>query len=138
MTLEQAAPLISGRDGLTSGALWYAFYGWRGAPIFEEDFFPRDRVVPMGHDGRFRMMGKKKSKLSGVILVLPDGLILLENPWTAHPLPDRARRFFERLPWFDLGRSVCDWSPGDALTQADLGRRQIESMACWRTAFDQE
>lgn len=35
MKLEQAAPLISGRDGPTSGALWYAFYGWRGAAIFE-------------------------------------------------------------------------------------------------------
>jgi hypothetical protein len=136
LKLEQAAPLISGRVGLTSGALWYAFYGWRGAPIFEEDI-PRDRVVAMGHDGRFRMMGKKrKSKLSGTILVLSEGLILLENPWTEHTLPDRARRFCERLPWFDLGRAVCNWSPGDALAQTAIARRQIEAMAHWRTVLD--
>jgi hypothetical protein len=136
MKLEQAAPLISGRDGLTSGALWYAFYGWRGAPIFEDGFFPRDRVVSMEHDGRFRITGEKKTKLSGAILVLSDGLILLENPWTAHPLSDRARRLCERLPCFDLGRAVCNWSPGDALALADLGRHQIEAMEHWREVFE--
>jgi hypothetical protein len=39
LDIQQTSPLISGRDGtLCSGALWYAFYGWRNAPIFETDF----------------------------------------------------------------------------------------------------
>ena len=130
--LNQATPLISGYNGLTSGALWYAFYGWCGAPICEPDFFPHSRVFPMGHDGRFRIRGIKKSKLSGAILTLSDGLVLLENPWATNRLFDRARHFCERLPGFDLGRSICDWSPGDALTLANLGRRQIESIAQWQ------
>ena len=138
MKLEQAAPLISGRDGLTSGALWYALYGWRGAPIFDDGFFPRDRVLSMRHDGRFRITGEKKTKLSGAILALSDGLILLENPWTAHPLSDGARRLCERLPCFDLGRTVCNWFPGDALVLADLGRRQIEAMEHWREPFPED
>ena len=134
--LEQCTPLMSGHHGLTSGALWYAFYGWKGAPLFEEDFPLHERVVKMGHDGRFRLRGKKRSKLSGAILALTEELILFENPWAAHPLPDRARRFTERLPWFNLGYSICNWSPGDAEAVAGLGRRQVEAMKTWRDKLD--
>lgn len=134
--LEQCTPLVSGHHGLTSGALWYAFYGWKDAPIFEEDFPLHERVVKMGHDGRFRMHGKNKSKLSGAILALSEGVVLFENPWADHPLPDRARRFSERLPWFNLGHSICDWSPGDADVLVEAGRRQIEAMKTWRDKLD--
>jgi hypothetical protein len=136
LKLEQCAPLISGHHGLTSGALWYAFYGWQGAPIFEEDFHLHERIVPMGHDGRFRLQGTKKSKLSGSIIALSETLVLFENPWPNYPLPDRARRFAERLPWFDLSHSICNWSSGDADILAGLGRRQIEAMQHWRDVFD--
>jgi hypothetical protein len=134
--LEQCTPLMSGHHGLTSGALWYAFYGWKDAPIFEEDFPLHERVVEMGHDGRFRLQGKKKSKLSGAILALPDGLVLFENPWPNHALPDQTRRYAERLPWFNLGHSVCSWSPGDAEVLAEAGHRQIEAMKKWRDKLD--
>jgi hypothetical protein len=43
----------------------------------------------------------------------------------------RSRRFAERLPWFDLGHSICNWSQGDAEVLAEAGRRQIEAMAQW-------
>jgi hypothetical protein len=136
ISLEQCTPLMSGHHGLTSGALWYAFYGWKGAPIFEEDFSLREPVVPMGHDGRFQLQGKKKSKLSGVILALSEGLVLFENPSADRPLPGRARRFAERLPWFKLGHSICNWSSGDAGVLANAGRRQIEVMNHWREVLD--
>jgi hypothetical protein len=136
LTLEQCTPLMSGHGGLTSGALWYAFYGWKDAPIFEEDFHLRERIVAMGHDGRFRLQGTRKSKLSGSIIALSEGLVLFENPWSNHPLLDRARRFAERLPWFNLGLSICNWSPGDAEMLAELGRRQIDAMNHWRHVFD--
>jgi hypothetical protein len=136
LRLEHCAPLISGHHGLTSGALWYAFYGWKGASIFEEDFPLHERVVPMGHDGRFRLQGEKKSKLSGAILVLSEGLVLFENPWADHPLPDRARRLIERLPWFDLGHSICNWSHGDAGALVEIGHRQIQAMKHWRDVLN--
>lgn len=126
--IEQATPLVSGHHGLTSGALWYAFYGWKGAPIFEEDYLQRERVVPMGHDGRFRLSGERKSKLSAAVLALPQATILLENPWAEHSLPARFRLFAERLPFFNLGRSICNWSPGDAEVIANAGRRQIDAV----------
>ena len=38
LTEQDTAPLIAGHGGtLTSGPFWYAFYGWKGAPIFEQD-----------------------------------------------------------------------------------------------------
>ena len=132
LKLEQCCPVLSGHHGLTSGALWYAFYGWRGAPIFEEDFFPNDRVVPMGHDGRFRLNGAKKSKLSAAVINLHNECTILENPWATNRLPDHARRFIERLPWFDLTRAICDWEPMDADKQVSLGTNLINSMKAWR------
>jgi hypothetical protein len=134
----QVLPIISGHCGITSGALWYAFYGWKGAPIFEEDFSPLDRMVAMGHDGRFRLAETKKTKLSGVILALPDGIAFLENPWSPNRLHDRARRLIERLPWFNLGVSVCDWHAGDAEMRVKLGRGEIEAMEYWREQLNKD
>lgn len=136
LTLEQCVPLISGHSGLTSGALWYAFYGWKGAPIFEEDVPLHERIVSMGHDGRFRLQSPKKSKLSGAILALSEGLVLFENPWADNPLPHQALRFVERLPWFNLGHSICNWVKGDASVSVEAGRRVIESMKRWHETFD--
>ncbi len=136
--IRQTSPIMSGHRGLTSGALWYALYGWKGAPIFEEDFFPLDRVVPMGHDGRFRLAGNKKTKLSGAILALSEGVAFLENPWAKNRLFDKARRMIERLPWFDLSASICDWHPGDAKMRVDLGKREIEAMEYWREQLNKD
>jgi hypothetical protein len=134
--IQQTSPIMSGHRGLTSGALWYAFYGWKGAPIFEEDTL--DRVVPMGHDGRFRLAGNKKTKLSGAILALSEGVAFLENPWAKNRLFDKARRMIERLPWFNLSASICDWHPGDAEMRVDLGKHEIEAMEYWRKQLNKE
>lgn len=136
LTLEQCMPLASGHSGLTSGAIWYAFYGWKDAPIFEEDFPLHERIVPMGHDGRFRLSAQKKSKLSGAIIVLSHGLVHLENPWATNQIPDRARRYMERLPCFNIGHSICNWAKGDAEGLVECGRRQVEAMKQWRDRLD--
>ena len=81
----------------------------------------------MGHEGRFRLTGKK-TKLSGVLVVLCEGAVFLENPWAAHRIPDRTRLTLSRYPWFDLSRSIADWRPGDASKQVDLQRRMIETL----------
>lgn len=136
VSLDQCMPLMSGREGITSGALWYAFFGWKGAPIFEEDFPLCERIVHMGHDGRFLLQGKKKSKLSGVILALSKGCVLFENPSANVPLPERARRYIERLPWFHIGNSIINWSAGDAGSLMNTGRNQIQCMYEWHEKFN--
>lgn len=121
----QTAPIECGHHGITSGSFWYAMYGWMNAPIFEE---ASHKVVRMGHDGRFRLSGKKKSKLSAVLVVLADSAVLLENPWATRRLSDRARLAFCRFPWFDLSKSIADWHSGDAEQQIAIHRRMIEAM----------
>lgn len=129
---EQAAPLVMSREGVVAGALWYAFYGWKGAPVYDPSLGKADNFVRMGHDGRFRMTGKKKSRLAATIIVLPETLVFFENPWATNPVSDRTRHTSMWLPDYDLSRSVCSWSEGDALASVELGRRQIEAMENWK------
>lgn len=127
--LEQTIPLISGNIGLTSGAIWYAFYGWKGAPILEEG---NRKSIEMGHDGRFRMSGPKKSRLAAVITCFEEGLVLFENPWAEIPIPPKFRRHCERLPWFKLGHSLADWSPGETYTLVTVAEGRIRALAAER------
>ncbi|MEG8219291.1 hypothetical protein OSJ57_01490 [Sphingomonas sp. HH69] len=127
--LEQTIPLVSGNIGLTSGAIWHAFYGWKGAPILEEGNRKR---VNMGHDGRFRLSGTKKSPLAAVIVCFESGLVLFENPWADIRLPHTFRRRCERLPWFKIGHSFADWSPGETEMLVGLAQKRITALAAER------
>ena len=137
---EQAAPIISGHHGLTSGALWYAMYGWENAPVFEEG---SARQVRMLHEGRFRLTGDRKSKLSAALLVLPRSVVLFENPWAMHRLPSKVRLAICRYPWFDLSQSIGDWRVDDALRKVELQEGMIsefekkfsEMQTFWRMEF---
>jgi hypothetical protein len=122
--LNQAQPLLSGH-GIMSGAIWHAFYGWKGAPIIEGH---RARP-PMAHDGRFRRSGKEKSGLAAVIVTVEKGLVLLENPWTDRALPDLFRRSCLNLPWFHIGHSVANWTPDEAEKLVGVQRARIEALA---------
>lgn len=122
--LDQAQPLLSGH-GLMTGAIWHAFYGWKGAPIIEGH---RHRP-PMAHDGRFRLTGKNKSRLAAVIVTVEMGLILLENPWAVRPLPGLFRRSCLDLPWFQIGHSVANWTPGEAEALVAIQRARVEALA---------
>jgi hypothetical protein len=127
--LEQTIPVISGHIGLTSGAIWYAFYGWKGAPILEEG---NRKAITMGHEGRFRLAGDAKSRYAAAIICFDRGLIVFENPWAETPLPPQFRRRCERLPWFKMGHSVVDWTPGEALHSISYSQRRIEALAAAR------
>lgn len=122
---HQMSPLIRGfyGRGLCSGAMWYGVYGWKGAPVFEDPSAPKR----MGHDGRFRLDGKKKSRLSAVLFVFHEDVVLLENPWADRPLPPLARFAFGRYPYFNLPYSIADWHPGNTLAIVEAQRRMIEA-----------
>ncbi len=120
---DQSAPAMRWTDGFTSGALWYAFYGWKGAPVFEGD-----ERVKMGHDGRFRMRGERQSRLSAVLLVMPKHVVCFEHPWAAFRLAEDTRLALARYPWFDLSRSVLEWTPGDVERRVELDRAMIKRL----------
>ena len=113
--IDQTAPAIAGSNGFTSGALWYAFFGWKGAPVFGG----YDRVK-MGHDGRFRMCGDRKSRLSAALLVMPEHVVCFEHPMAAFPLAEDTRLRIARFPRFDLKHSALEWTPGAVERRVDL------------------
>lgn len=121
--IEHASPIIRGHYGFTSGALWYAMYGWRDAPVFEALL---NRPPPrMQHEGRFSESRDPKSKLSGVLFVLPEDAVLLENPAPNHRLTRDIRLSLCTHPRFDIAHSVLDWETGDAKRQLELQRNMI-------------
>ena len=79
----------------------------------------------MLHEGRFRLTGDRKSKLSAALLVLPRSVVLFENPWAMHRLPSKVRLAICRYPWFDLSQSIGDWRVHDALRKVELQEGMI-------------
>ena len=123
--VEHTSPIIRGNNGFTSGALWYAMYGWRDAPVFEG---PLNMPPRMLHEGRFSELRDPKSKLSGVLFVLPEDAVLLENPAPNHRLTRDVRLSLCAYPWFDIAHSVLDWETGDAKRQLELQRNMIGTL----------
>ncbi|GJD92469.1 hypothetical protein BHAOGJBA_6023 [Methylobacterium hispanicum] len=122
-------PLMSGHNGtLSSGAFWYASYGWKGAPVFEEGDLGRQLVTPLAHHGRFDVDRTSPSRYSAVVICLEDAIVLFENPGASTPISTAVRLELARLPQFDLHHSVADWSPGDVAKSIALSRSLIETM----------
>lgn len=129
LSVRDTAPLMSGHYAtLTSGPFWYAFYGWNGAPVFEEGDSRRQLVTPMGHHGRFHTEHTRPSRYSAAVVCLESATVLFENPAAATPISAAVRLKLSRLPQLDLYHSVADWSPGDAARSIALSRSLIETM----------
>jgi hypothetical protein len=129
LTEKQSSPLISGRHGtLCSGAIWYAFFGWNGAPVFDDKIGGGYTVTPMAHDGRFYKGAIKSSRYSAAIICLQKATILFENPVTKTPLTDEQRATLTRLPWFSLEYSAAEWRPGDLDRAHELARSMISAL----------
>ncbi len=92
-------PLCSFNGEFFSGFFWYAFYGWKGAPVFEGHTLEEKAPIKpytMMHNGRFR----QKTNLSAAILSFPNLTVIYENPFIDKIL---SNSFIERLcflHWF--------------------------------------
>ena len=126
---EQRSPLISGHHGaLCSGAIWYAFYGWKGAPVFDDHAGGGHTITPMAHEGRFSAQAAKTSRYAAAILCLKEATILLENPRAPTPLSKAQRGALTLLPWFNIHYSVAEWEEGDVDRSHALARSMIEAI----------
>ena len=126
--VHYTAPLIAGHGGgLTSGPFWYAFYGWKGAPVFEEDFSRRQIITPMGHFGRFHP-GGPESLYSAAVICLAESTVVFENPSCPVPVSNTTRHHLTRLPCFDIAHTVADWQGGDLTRATELSRSMIECL----------
>lgn len=128
LKVHETAPLISGHAGtFTAGPFWYAFYGWKGAPVYEEDMPRRQSIEAMQHFGRFNP-GGAKSKYAAAIICLSEATVLFENPNQHVELPDVVRTAFTRVPWFNIGHSIANWCSGHVASSIGLSRSMIEGL----------
>jgi hypothetical protein len=105
-------PLVSWRECITSGAIWYALYGWKGAPVFQQVHFShldlRSQIQRMEHDGRFLL----SSLASAVIVSLPDATLLAETPRRRRQLSSAVRLRCLGLPHAGIEYSIAEWTDG--------------------------
>jgi hypothetical protein len=114
---------------VNSGVLWYALYGWKGAPVFERHCllvpFNSRSIVPMQHDGRFR----RSTKLSAVLISFPNAIMLAESFQPTAPISDTFRRHFPGLPWAHISSSIINWLPNQVKESIAMQARTICTMA---------
>jgi len=144
---ESVFPLLSWHGELTSGSLFYAYYGWKGAPIFELHAV-EERISsppkPMRHHGQFggpglmndirrfvdRLRGKPKSRFDAVVVSFYRTIAILENPYSRKPIPNKLWRHLTHLPWFSIEHSYLDWpQKGSLKRRLEIERQRLEAMA---------
>jgi hypothetical protein len=126
---EDLSPVMSWQGLVNSGVLWYALYGWKGAPVFERHCllipFESRSLMPMQHDGRFR----RSKKLSAVLISFPNAIMLAESFRATAPISDTFRRHFSGLPWARISSSLINWLPNQVKESIAMQARTICTMA---------
>lgn len=105
---NQILPIETSQGMYYSGPMWYAFYGVKGLPIFENYLIepsPDKGFVIMRHKGRFR----DASKVDACILSLHQDTVIFENPNSNNPLPEWFYEKINRLKRFNFSYSWINW-----------------------------
>lgn len=128
---ENAKSYHSFREEITSGALWYAFYGWKGAPIFEahskkdSDFAVFSlKPLEMKYDGRFR----KATKITSVIISLAKTNIIYENPFGHKLLPENLKNNLSLIPNYSEELSLLSINNKDIKSQIENEKKELIAM----------
>lgn len=125
---ENALPIRTRNGDFFSGAIWHAFYGWKGAPIFEyHSTETRNKVPPspMRHIGRFR----GQTRVDAVVLSFADHTIVLENPWSRKPIKPWLSKKLIALPRFSWQYSYINWPKSDLKQRISLETDILESLS---------
>jgi len=128
---DQALPIISWREYLTSGCFWSALYAEEGDAVFDNLNVEgmSGRPYRMTFPGRFT----SDSKIDFVIIDTVGAKIVFQNHKGIKPVPEQLFRDLFSLPGFDLSLSWLDWpihgSLGERVAHA---RQEIE---VFTTAF---
>jgi hypothetical protein len=105
---QSTAPVSTWNGRWWSGALWYAAYGWKGAPIFEGASlrpWMGFNMVSMQHEGRF----EQPDPPSLIVGSFEGGLVALENPKARPQLPIWFSARLTRFPDFAIEDSWLSW-----------------------------
>lgn len=121
--IDRVLPLTTHNNAFHSGELWYAFYGWKDAPIYEAfrlDMLLGD-VVKMRHDGRFR----QDTKLDAVIISFSGDTIILENPYSQKPIKPWLWKRLVLLPRFNFQMSYTNWPAANLRKRIELEKEKL-------------
>jgi hypothetical protein len=123
-----AEPVTLWNEELYSGPFWYAFYGWKGAPVFDGETKlqrPRRVVCRMEHEGRFR----RGTKLDAVVATFPRDTIILENPFSRKPIQPFIRQRLRLLPNCNSDYSFLERPDGSLSERIAMQKDSLESLA---------
>ena len=126
-TPDRVLPLKTHNNAFQSGELWYAFYGWEGAPIYEAfrwDMLLGD-VVKMRHQGRFR----QETKLDAVIISFSGDTIILENPYSRKPIKPWLWKRLVLLPRFNFEMSYTNWPAVNLRQRIELEQEKLIALS---------
>jgi hypothetical protein len=122
---DQALPVISWRESLTSGCLWNAFYAEQGDPIFDDISVVGiySNYYEMGFPGRFN----QETNIDFVVIDTLRDKVVFQNHKGEKPVPDQLFRRFFTLPGFSLKHSWLDWPVRGSLeNRVNHTRKEIE------------
>jgi hypothetical protein len=125
---NDAVPVVSWHGGFYSKPLWYAFYGWKDAPVFQGETTERGAHRPldvMRHDGRFR----QNTKIDAVVASFPNDTIILENPFSRKPVRPWFWSRLTLLPNFNFALSQLNWPQADLSQRIDAQKTRLEALA---------
>lgn len=127
LMVKKTLPVMSANGAFYSGDIWYAFYGWKGAPIFENFSLnlPYD-FNKMSHCGRFR---DPNTKIDAAIISFERDIVILENPWSQKPVnPSLWKQFFSHK-WFNFEYSYMNWPTYNLSERIKLDQQKIMAIA---------
>lgn len=125
---DAAEPVTLWNDEYYSGPLWYAFYGWKGAPVFQGETKlqrPRRIVGRMEHEGRFR----RGTKVDAVVASFPRDTIILENPFSEKPVQPWIREKLARIRNYNPEYSFVNWPDGNLSKRIASEKDSLEALA---------
>ena len=127
LKFDSTLPIRTWNGQLYSGEIWYAMYGFEGAPIFEgetTELRSVRNIIRMRHNGRFRL----KTKIDAVVFSFPRSTIVLENPYTEKQVPDWFWKQFMHIPWFQYEYSWLNWPDNNLVKSIKIEIEKIRSL----------
>lgn len=128
MDSDQALPVISWREKLTSGCFWSAYYAEKNDAVF--DSLDVTGMSPTPYKMEFTGRFNRDTRIDFVVIDTLSDKIVFQNHKGVKPIPDQLFRDFFRLPLFSVKYSWLDWPVrGSLARRVTLARQEIEKFS---------